>query len=209
MPAIDYILCFGISSDVIHKIEIISNNINDIKTFSEIILNIALGVGAVKGLIFLKSFQEKRAAATFTFWLQLKVRMMEIKGWIENDKKLVNYLFDEESRSTWESESSEVSPRLSAFKEIIVETIQFVKKTPDQIPAYCGWTDDYTEFIKFLEDTIQYDICNGGDYFKFYSPQTVADRDAYCDNICKILGRMCDEIERKQKEIEKRLQIGI
>lgn len=161
-----------------------------------------LGVSAIKGLAYLKTHKEKREMATFTFWTHFRIRVMEIERWLNNDYNLINYFFDENSRSTWESESGDDELRLQFFKGIVEETIQFMKKTPDQMPAYIGWSDDYTEFMLFLNDIIQFDICNGEDYFKFQKEGNTEKRDEYCKRICEIMNRICDGILDEQRKIE-------
>ena len=189
-----------------HIIELMVNNIDDGKDLSYIFLNIVMGVGAIKGLGYLKTFKDKRNAAVFTYWIQLRVRMMEIKSWLENDNNLINYLFNDETRKNWEDESADFEARIKIFKGIIEETSQFVKKTPDQIPAYVGWTDDYNKFTSFLCDVIQFDICNGGDYYKYEGIKSIRDRNDYCKNVCIVINRMCKGIEDKQIKIENELQ---
>lgn len=188
-----------------HIILMQAENIATVKDLSYIFLNIALGVGAFKGLGYLKTYKEKRSAATFTFWIQLKLRIMEIKSWLENDFNLINYLFDENARSLWESDSADLDSRILNFKNIIVEAKKFIENASDQIPAYLGWIDDYNEFIQFLNDVIQFDICIGDDYFKFVGEQSVNVRNMYCKNKCQAMQRMCDGIEVRQKKVEEEL----
>lgn len=190
-----------------HIILLIVDNIGKFKDLSYIFLNIALGLGAYKGLGYLKTYKEKRNAATFTFWVQLRVRMMEIKCWLEQDYGLINYLYDEDTRGDWVNESAAVDSRISIFKNMVVETIQFIKSTPDQMPAYVGWVDDYNKFISFLNDIIQFDISDGRNYFKFEEEKSVNDRDCYIKDICNVMDRMCNKIVLKQRKIETELEL--
>lgn len=189
----------------LHIIKILVDNIGNLKDISYIILNLALGVGAFKGLGYLKTYREKRNAATFTFWVQLRVRMMEIKSWLATDYSLIDYLYDEKIRGTWESESTADIQRIICFKKIVEESIQFIKTSSDQIPAYVGWTDDYNKFIAFLNDLIQFDISDGDNYFKYEEESNISDRNQYVIDICEIIDRMCQEIVIKQKSIENEL----
>lgn len=192
-----------LNCNFLHIIQQLVNNIGNIKDLSYTFLNIVLGVSAIKGLGYLKTYKEKKGTATFTFWMQLNIRIIEIKGWLENDYNLINYLFDENSRSLWESESADNNERVKLFKNYVEETIQFIKKTPDQMPAYIGWSDDYSKFIIFLNDIVQFDICDGKDYFKFENEQTTEKRNKYCKDICKIMEKMYQGILAEQKKIEK------
>ncbi len=185
-----------------HIIQVLVDNIGNLKDMSYIFLNLGLGVGAFRGLSYLKSYKEKRDAATFTFWLQLRVRMMEIKSWLESEYSLVNCLYDQDIRSTWEGESGSDNKRIEIFKKLVQETLEFIKSSSDQIPAYIGWTDDYNKFIAFLTDVILFDISNGDNYFKFVGSCSIIERNKYIEEICTTIDRICNKIVLKQQDIE-------
>lgn len=129
---------------------------------------------------------------------------MEIKSWLATDYSLIDYLYDGKIRGTWESESTSDIQRIICFKKLVEESIQFIKTSSDQIPAYVGWTDDYNKFISFLNDLIQFDISDGDNYFKF-EEGNINERNRYVKDICNIIDRMCKEIVVKQKSIENEL----
>lgn len=185
-----------------HIIQVLVDNIGNLKDMSYIFLNLGLGVGAFRGLRYLKTYKEKRDAATFTFWVQLRVRMMEIKSWLESEYSLVNCLYDKNIRSTWEGESGADDKRIEIFKELVQETLEFIKSSSDQIPAYTGWTDDYNKFIAFLTDVILFDISNGDNYFKFEENCSINERNKYIEEICTTIERICERIVLKQQNIE-------
>lgn len=185
-----------------HIIQILVNNIDSGKDLSYIFLNVILGMGAFRGLEYLKMYKEKRDAATFTFWIQLRVRMVEIKSWLESEHGLIDCLYDKNIRSAWESESGADEERIDCFKKLVQETFRFVKSSSDQMPVYSGWTDDYNRFITFLNDIIQFDISNGEKYFKFEKECSINERNKYVEEICMVIEKMSKEIVAKQQGIE-------
>lgn len=188
-----------------HIIQVLVDNIGNLKDMSYVFLNLGLGVGAFRGLKYLKTYKEKRDTATFTFWVQLRVRMMEIKSWLESEGSLVNCLYDKNIRSTWEGESGSDNKRIEIFMKLVQETLEFIKSSSDQMPAYSGWTDDYNKFIAFLTDVILFDISNGDNYFKFEEDCSINERNKYIEDICATIERMCKEIVLKQQDIENEL----
>lgn len=173
----------------------------DFKDVTIICLNIITGVGLIRGFFYLKSLKEKRYAATFTFWIHLRIRLKELLSWLENENGLICNLYDSKIVAEWESFLPPEKERIVEFKMKVEETIQYIKSTPDQMPAYKGWTADYNVLIDFLNDVIQYDICNSKKYFKF-KKGTMSDMKTYCDSVCNSIRKLCNNIEEKQNDIE-------
>lgn len=196
------IYIFFLNNIFLRAVSFLIDNISNMKDLSYIFLNIVLGVSAYKGLGYLKTFKEKKDAATFTFWMHLRIRMMEIRAWLQDSNSLINHLFTEETRLSWESESPEDEERIKTFQKLVKETICFIKEAPDQIPAYSGWTYDYNKLVNFLNDIIQFDICNEKEYFKYKEIRSIKERNDYCEDICMAIERMCKGIEDKQIKVE-------
>ena len=176
-----------------------------IKDVASIFLSIVTGVGIIRGFYYLKTYKDKTHMATFTFWLQLKIRLTELSSWLKNDMGLVCNLYSQESKRAWESSLAPDEIRIRQFKENVEETIRYMKTTPDQMPAYNGWMKDYNILIDFLNDVVQYDICNSSKYFKFTEQKSEKDMEDYCNKICQSIDNLCDQINKKQIEIEKEL----
>ncbi|MCI9175857.1 MAG: hypothetical protein HFH49_13130 [Lachnospiraceae bacterium] len=94
-------------------------------------------------------------------------------NWLKEDDTLINNLYDSKIRKTWESELSQDDNRTEEYKVIAKKTIEYIEKTQDQMPAYIGWTSDFNIIVEFLNDLIQYDICDAKRYFKFISHKTL------------------------------------
>ena len=52
---------------------------------------------------------------------------------------------------------------------------------------------------------IVYDVCDSEQYFKFSTHATDEERNEYCHDICITINKICTEIEKKQKKVEKRI----
>ncbi|MBE7065563.1 MAG: hypothetical protein E7384_07130 [Ruminococcaceae bacterium] len=176
-----------------------------LKTIAEISILIIGGISAIKGINYLKSLREKRALSTFSFWTHFNIKLLMLKNRLDNDHSIINNLFSEEIRATWNNTGAPCSDEnLKSFLLLASETLVLVKSTSDQMPAYPGWTDDYLELVNFLDDIFHYDISNPTSCFKFYKvPTTVDMRNNLCIQICETMNRLSNGIKKVQKETEK------
>lgn len=175
-----------------------------IESYCNIISTILMGVIAIIGLGYLKPLKEKAMSATFNFWSQLKVRLLTIKKWLEQDCGLLDNMYSPNSKKDITALAPE-STRIDEFKNIVKSTLDFIENSNDQMPAYIGWSKDYTELIAYLEDMILYDVCDHKQFFKFTSPITEENRKKYADDICTVITNICSGIENKQNKIEKQI----
>lgn len=181
-----------------HTIEYMENVVN-------IILNIVTGVGIVIGLGYLKALKDKTYIATFSFWIQFYNRVYELKTWLEEDGDIINNLYSPEVKISWENSLTVTSEKTKAFKERVEELLSLLRQTPDQMPAYVGWTDDYDKLIVFLNDVVKYDICNPKDYFKYCEAVNIQSKKDYLEDKIHTMKQMCDGIKDRQKTVEKRI----
>ncbi len=175
-----------------------------LEAYVNVASSILMGVIAIIGINYLKPLKDKTVTATFTFWAQLRVRLISIKKWLDQDCGLLDNLYSPSAKK----DISELTPqntRIQEFKKIVQSTIKYIEDADDQMPAYEGWSDDYSALIGYLQDMIVYDICNHDDFFKFNKKITDNDREKYKNEICDTIDRVCDGIKKKQSEIEKKL----
>lgn len=85
------------------------------------------------------------------------------------------------------------------------KTLALIDTATDQMPAYRGWTEDYSKLIVFLDDLFQYDICNAREKFKYSGVYQIETRDACVDMACATIKRLLEGIEEAQKSLEKDL----
>lgn len=184
----------------------IFTNSENIKNIAEVFAAIIGGVCAIKGIYWLKGLRDKKIAATFGFWSQLAIKLKMLKKRLESNHNLINNLYSIEAKKSWLNISAPPEKEsLNEFKGLVEEILSFIKDAPDQMPAYRGWTDDYSKLVDFLDDILYYDVSIPNAMFKFDDPCSVEDRDKHLDDICKILSHLIEEIEKAQKSIEKEL----
>lgn len=186
---------------VLHKIYNILTDPTIIGEYVEIVVNLITGVVLISGIRYLKPLKEKTVSSTFNFWAQLKIYLSQIVLYIDSDVGVLDNLYSEESRKDWDI-LSPADLRVKEFKNIVESTIHFLKSSPDQMPAYKGWSDDYSELIQFLNDIIVFDICDKSQYFKFSEKKSVKERNEFGENICRLINKVCEGIVKKQNKVE-------
>lgn len=195
-------------NSIVDIIVLLANNTESLKNCAIIFLNIVSGVSIIKGLGYLKMYKEKLATATFTFWSHFNIMLTQIRKDLENDYALINNLYDIRSRSSWENGISSNSSNVEQFYNQIKELLNYLKTTPDQMPAYKGWTDDFDNLKEFLTDAIEFDIRDSEKSFKFNGIYDINDRNEYVKNILSKMNNLLSGIERKQKNVESQIHKG-
>lgn len=182
-----------------HKILQILSQPDLISDFVEIMSKIVVGVVSIIGIMYIKPLKDKTITATFTFWSQLKVRLSEIRVRLEADEGILWNIYEQKSQERL----APTMTRVQELKDEIQNTLDYIKKTPDQMPAYQGWSGDYTKLISLLEDCLVYDICDDKHHFK---PVTDGGKIVdYNTEIRTVINKICSEIDRRQKYIEKKI----
>lgn len=181
-------------------------NSDKLKNLTDIIISILGGICVITGLNYLKNLKEKKYAATFGFWVQLGVKLRMIMKRLEGDKNLANNLFSEESRTSWTNIAEPPYPDdIKELKSLAEKTLELIDTATDQMPAYRGWTEDYSKLIIFLDDLFQYDISNAREKFKYTGVHPVETRDDCVDKACATIKRLLEGIEDAQKSLERDL----
>lgn len=180
--------------------------VGTIESAVNIFVAIAGGICAVSGIRYISALKKKRLSATFSFWIQLRVRIEELRQALCADNSIINGLYSNDVRTHWNNKGSLASDEVvDRFYNNAQETLQFIKNVSDQIPANEKWLNAYTEFISFLIDVSQYDIRNYTSSFKFINTETLEHRQKYCKKICDIMDILLDEIKRKQTVVASKL----
>lgn len=68
----------------------VNDAVGTIESSVNIIVAIAGGVCAVSGIRFISALKKKRLSATFSFWIQLRVRIEELQRALYADNKLMD-----------------------------------------------------------------------------------------------------------------------
>lgn len=177
-----------------------------IESMVNIIIAILGGICAVSGIRYISTLKKKRISSIFSFWIQLRVRIEELRRALYADNSIINGLYSNEVRTDWNKRGSLASDdAVKRFYDNAQETLKFIKNVSDQIPANEKWLNSYIEFIDFLIDISQYDIRDYSSSFKFNNSETLNDRQKYCDSICNIMDILLEEINCKQADVAEKL----
>lgn len=187
--------------------ELVPNILEGLNDLAGIIAAIIGGICALKGIGYLETLKKKKAAATFSFWSQLSVRLCELKAALYYDKRILNGLYSEDIRETWVDTTGASPTVVNKFYQNAHETLFFIKSTPDQMPAYKNWMEDYKGLISFLVDVIQYDVRDLGSGFKFTndSEEEFIYPVDYCNSICTIIDNLLNGMKSEQDEAAERV----
>ena len=130
---------------------------------------------------------------------------MDINEWLKSNYGLLDNMYSQESKKGWENTLTPPGERIESFKKCINDVLRYMESTEDQMPAYIGWSNDYSELITYFRDMMVYDICDNSQYFKFREEKTTMQRREYIDSICHTIDKICSGIDAKQKNIENKL----
>lgn len=185
-----------------HKIVYILSQSDFVLNYIDTIIKIATGVIAIIGLRYIKPLKDKTLGATFNFWSQLKVRLIRIEVRLEADKGILKNIYAKTDRDSVESLAPDIN-RVKELKNDIEDTIDFIRKTPDQMPAYQGWSKDYFSLLFMLEECIVYDICDNERHFK--KILNYEDKIDYRNEMCNLINKICKGIDERQNKLEKQI----
>lgn len=170
-----------------------------------IILNIVTGVGIILGLCYFRKFKEKQMSAAFGFWSHLNMLISQIQAQLISSPYLLSNMFSENSSlsETGTPPEKETKMLLSVAKE----TLDYLKRTPDQIPAYIGWSEDIVKLKVFLYEIVLYDVTDCENQFIDVSKYRNEEIDmaTYAQDIICTLKKMHVNILSAQKQIEKKI----
>ncbi len=206
---------------MIYIFELFENKIDyigTIESISLIILNIILGVTAIKGFSYLLDLRDKTLGATFNYFALLKIRIETLKKFASQTDIFAN-MCDVDIRSKLGVDVVD-EELLKELKAMMDELYNFLKSTPDQMPAYPGWTDDIDKLCSFILDAQYFDITNPNEKFKFknddfvddsfdYSvSKSVTEYRKYVDNHIENMNNIIGGITNKQHKVEDKINLS-
>lgn len=202
------ILCITVSGNDLKKWteinDYMTSGLEPVNMIAGIFLSIVTGVSMIFGMRYLKSLKEKKLSASFSFWSQIKLKIIRIHNYMLWNKEIINNFYSVDSRLQWE-ENEVAIEQLQEFKQLAEEILEYLDQTEDQMPAYNGWSKDMVELIDFLSKVVQYDICKSDDLFFTNEVVEKEYRDAYYADICRIMQSLIDGIQKGQSELERKL----
>lgn len=182
------------------------NILNAVESVVNIIVAIIGGACAVKGICYIGALRKKRLSGTFSFWIQLRVRIEELHQALLANHSIINGLYSNDTRMQWEQSGAPTTDKaVERFYANAQETLYFIKNVSDQIPADDTWLKEYMKFVGFLIDIIQYDIRDSDCNFKFHDGEKLEQRKQYVEDICETMSQLLKTIEKQQNLVASRI----
>lgn len=188
--------------DALESVSESTSPIDTIKTVLDVLGSLIGIVASLAAFSFVHGLRAKQRAATFGFWSQLRMRLLRMKESLEKRPSLINNMYNTHARESFE-EGSPSLEEVKCFKELVAETGSFLNGAPEQMPAYVGWSDDFSVVADLISDIALYDIADSDTGFVDGS---FPSRDEYCKKTCDSLNHMIEEIDSRQKKMERELE---
>lgn len=174
-------------------------------SISSIFAAVMGGICALRGIKYLTTLQEKKAAATFSFEAQLYARLYELKLLLEGNEYLLTNLYSDTARKEWGDQRGAQEAEAVQFYNAVQESLDFIKNAEDQMPAYNGWVSDYAALIQFLVEVLHFDIRDSDNHFKYTEPCSMDERAALCRSTCTMLEKLMAGIKEDQNSTTEEL----
>ena len=171
---------------------------------AETVVIVATFIISLLSFLTVQRYSTRMITASFTFWSQFRLMVIQMHKYLTSDKTLINNLYSPEAIRNWDDKPPS-DKELKEFYEIIVKTMKYLEKMPDQLPAYKGWSDDMNIIQAFLSDVKLCDIKDPKGRFIFDENSSKKERDEYVMNICEAMKSMETGIIKEQERIEKKL----
>ncbi len=179
-------------------------SLEDLESLIGIITNLLITITGVCAIRYFHKLKEKSYNATFSYYSRLLVRLKKIESLLDNYRDQIIEKF------LPENERSEINPALKkTFDNAIValtsaseETLDFLRKESDQMPASRDWPLHYASLLDFLE------LCTNLTNEKYFNPAFVNDKKQVQKKICEgkqNIEVMIEQILNKQKDVSRKL----
>ena len=145
----------------------LSSLLETLNNLADFVVAIIGGFCALYGISYLKTLRQKKVEATYSFEIQLYVRITELKESLDINERLLANLFSTTIRKEWGDSRAAPENQLIRFYSNCDETLKFIKSASDQMPVYANWMKDYAKLMRFLIDILNYDIRDSKSNFKF------------------------------------------
>ncbi len=191
--------------EIISKID----NLTDIVTTNsfleniEIISNIAVDfvvvLGGVLGFLYLKKLKEKQVNAVFNYLTQLQVRLKKLYTiYVTYEDSIMEHFIPQtKRREEVDGKSSFIDQIVTEFAKNALETLNFLSKSQEQMPASKDWTSKYEILIEFLVDAEHLSIET---FYKWIDDDEKKRRQIYAKKHKKNLKGLLNDIREEQEK---------
>lgn len=195
--------------EIINKINslmdmIVANNFwSDVETISNIVVNIVVILGGILGLLYYRKLKEKQMNAAFNYLTQLQVRLKTLQTlYISYENQIMERFIPEtKRREDADAISSFINEIIVEFSANALETLNFLQKSQEQMPASKDWLVKYEILIEFLLDAEHLSMPT---FYKWIDDDKKQLRTVYSQKHKKNLAELLNDIKIEQgKNIKK------
>lgn len=180
------------------------DDIQNIESYTNIIGNLVIIVGGMMGIIFFRHLRNKQENAIFSYLTQLQVRIKTLYEIFEKyHAPIMERFVPQTSRRTdVTGQTAFIDEIIQNFISTAQETLDFLKKTDNQMPASKNWPELFNCLIEFLLDV----KCLSMDTFHKW-PQGNCEqlKNDYYNKHKENLEAILKAIDKNQKKIVKRI----
>lgn len=181
-----------------------SNYWDNVESFSNILVNIVVIIGGVVGLLYYKKLKERQSNAVFSYLTQLEVRLKQLQliYLSYEDYLMERFIPDAKRVEDVNATLTFINKIVKEFANNALETLNFLRKSQEQMPASKDWVVKYDLLIEFLFDAYHLSIEN---YFKWMSDDEKVLRKQYAEKHKKNLEEILNDIKNEQEKITDKL----
>lgn len=192
----------GYSCTLFHQPKDVSQSINWIEIVNCIFSFVTL-IGGAWCFVLVRRLKEKQMDATFSFLTRLGFRIKLIYNALENyHLEILDTLCIPTSRNSSSDDNNSYTEKIvENFLINTKETLKLVLNSDDQVPVKEGWTQCYNLFVEFLDI---YTRTEDNNYY-LWANDCNTQKDAFYKKHKENMKQMLDDIQAKQKELEKKL----
>lgn len=180
------------------------DDIQNIESYTNIIENLVIILGGVMGITFFRHLRNKQENAIFSYLTQLQVRIKTLYEIFEQyHTPIMERFVPQTSRRTdITGQTTFIDEIIQNFVSTAQETLDFLEKTDDQMPASKNWPELFNCLIEFLLDV----KCLSMDTFHKWSQSNCEQlKKDYYDKHKANLEAILNAIDKNQNKIVKRI----
>lgn len=180
------------------------DDIQNIESYTNIIENLIIFVGGIMGIIFWRRLRNKQENAIFSYLTQLQVRIKTLYEIFEqyHTSIMERFLPQTSRRTDITSQTTFIDGIIRSFVTEADETLKFLEKTDDQMPASKNWPQLFNCLIEFLLDAKYLSMDT---FYKWPQGNYEQLKDNYYNKHIENLKSILAAIDENQKKIIKHI----
>lgn len=179
-------------------------NMANIESFSNIIVNLIVICGGVIGILFCRQLRDKQMNATFSYLTQLQVRVNKLYNLYSSygEQIMDRYVPISMRRQDVNARTPFIEDIIKEFAENAAETLKFLRETGEQMPASREWPSYFKLLLDFLSDAEHLSNVN---FNKWASDGDIMQKEEYYNKHIENLNNIIQAIDKRQEYLTNRI----